>query len=415
MRKRIDLLAPPFSGHLHPILAMGRFLNKAYQVRVVSSKGAQKAIEAAGLCGVVINNIDDRELINIVNPPYAVGSNPIKLHQQFKHVLYILTTVYNELESLYQKDRPDLLIVDFTLPVGGTIASRMNIKWWTSLPSPCVLESAEGPPAYLGGLGNATNTYQKIRNAIGRKLIRLFKIIVFNLYRKEINNLGLNNLYRSDGSEAIYSEDKILCLGLSQLEFHKRWPLSVEFMGPMLYTPPTQNHEIKFLKNKKYILVTLGTHLQWRKDEVSKKIASLAKKFPDIIFHFSNGHSHSKPHRSKEAVNFERFDYIDYDKYLCRYDYVIHHGGAGIMYQCLRHGIASVVYPVDYDQFDHAARLSHAGLAIWVKNLCDFDNALQELIESETLESNCYQYQIKLTEKESQRDLVHLIDNYFSA
>lgn len=43
---RIDLLAPPFSGHLHPVLAMGRALSERYQVRIISTHGVATSVAA---------------------------------------------------------------------------------------------------------------------------------------------------------------------------------------------------------------------------------------------------------------------------------------------------------------------------------------------------------------------------------
>jgi len=48
-------------------------------------------------------------------------------------------------------------------------------------------------------------------------------------------------------------------------------------------------------------------------------------------------------------------------------DVVIHHGGAGIMWHCIQKGIPALVYPVDYDQFDHAARIEFFKKGIWLR------------------------------------------------
>ncbi len=43
---KIELLAPPYSGHLHPILAIARQLQPQHDVTVLSTPGAQAAISA---------------------------------------------------------------------------------------------------------------------------------------------------------------------------------------------------------------------------------------------------------------------------------------------------------------------------------------------------------------------------------
>ena len=70
-----------------------------------------------------------------------------------------------------------------------------------------------------------------------------------------------------------------------------------------------------------------------------------------------------------------RLPYVDCRRCLRRYDLVVHHGGAGVMYHCLAAGIPDVVYPMDYGQFDHAARLEHARAALWLRNLRDLEGS----------------------------------------
>jgi len=42
-------LAPPFSGHLHPVLALGRALAPQYEMRIISIQGTLSRITDAGL------------------------------------------------------------------------------------------------------------------------------------------------------------------------------------------------------------------------------------------------------------------------------------------------------------------------------------------------------------------------------
>ncbi|RBL01720.1 glycosyl transferase, partial [Xanthomonas oryzae pv. oryzae] len=56
------------------------------------------------------------------------------------------------LQQRWRERQPDLVIVDFTLPSAGLAAQTMGIAWWTSMLSPCVIDTEDGPPAYFGGL-----------------------------------------------------------------------------------------------------------------------------------------------------------------------------------------------------------------------------------------------------------------------
>ncbi|WP_299997256.1 glycosyltransferase [uncultured Cedecea sp.] len=364
--RQIDLLAPPFSGHLHPVLALGRALAPQYEVRIISTQGALSRITGAGLQGIALPGNFDLPLQEIANPNYAVKSHPVKLYRQFKQAVGLLADFARELDELYQQGQPpDLIIADFTLPVVGKVADTWNIPWWTSLPSPCVLETDDGPPAYCGGLTPATSRWQRFRHAVARKKVRWFKQTIFWLFYRTIRQTGITRLYRPDGTESAYSAQCILALGDKSLEFTRSWPASVQFIGPALYTPPDAGHKPHFVPGQRYILVTLGTHLAWHKEEVADAVLQLARTLPDWQFHFTEGAPESM--RYQQTENVVRLPWVNYETCLQYYDLVIHHGGAGIMYYCLRQNIPTLVYPVDFDQFDHAARLEVAGKGVWLK------------------------------------------------
>ena len=383
---RIDLLAPPFSGHLPPVLAMGRALSTRYRVRIISTRGAGDRIRAAGLSALTLGGDYDAPLLSVVNPKYAVKSHPVRLYRQFRAVVGLLKGFADELEQVWRSEgAPDLAIADFTLPVVGEVCRRLNVPWWSSLPSPCVLETPDGAPAYCGGLMPARGLSDRVWHFIHRKKVRLFKSAVFWLFRDAIRQTGIARLYRQDGSESAYSPTRILALSERAFEFPRTWPASVTFIGPALYTPPTDGAAPPFVEGKRHVLITLGTHLDWHKDAVAKAAIALARQLPGWEFHFTDGNPAGE--ESQRQGNFSRVAWVDYDLWLPRYDAVIHHGGAGIMWHCLKKNVPALVYPVDYDQFDHAARLEYSGRGIWIRGgLKALENAgplLVKLVEKE--------------------------------
>ncbi len=246
---RIDLLAPPFSGHLNPILAQARALAPHYRVRVITTSGALTAVAAAGIEGVALSGDYDTALQNVVNPRYAIKANPVRLYRQFRAVVVLLAQFARELEQHWQQQGvPDLVIADFTLPVVGQACQRFGLPWWTSLPSPCVLETPDGVPAYCGGLMPAKNAWQSAIHTLHRHKVRLFKRAMFWLFRRTIRITGIVRLYREDGSESAYSPTRILALSEAGFEFPRRWPEAVRFIGPALYTPPSDTPPPPFMR-----------------------------------------------------------------------------------------------------------------------------------------------------------------------
>lgn len=242
------------------------------------------------------------------------------------------------------------------------------------------MEAPDGTPAYCGGLMPAKGFVDRLWHFVHRKKVRLFKRSVFWLFRDVIRQTGITRLYRADGSENAYSPTRILALSEEAFEFPRSWPASVTFIGPALYTPPTGGEPPPFVEGKRHVLITLGTHLDWHKDAVAKAVMALAHTLPDWEFHFTDGHPAGEEQRRQG--NFSRVAWVDYDLWLTRYDAVIHHGGAGIMWHCLKKNVPALVYPVDYDQFDHAARLEYSGRGVWIRGgLGSLERAGSQLVK----------------------------------
>lgn len=373
-RPLVDLVAPPMSGHLHPTLGIARRLARDVEVRVLSTAAARGEIAAAGLPGRTLLAGCDETVAAIVDPPYAVRSNPLRLHAQFRAYLGLFARFHAELTALWRERRPALVVADFTVPVAGGAAQALGIPWWTTTASPCAIETPDGPPAYLGGLAPRKGAHFRLRDAIGRALVRGFKRSVHRLYREPLSGLGFPAVYRADGSEAVYSAEKVLGLVIAELEFPRRWPAAVELVGPVLYTPPVTVPEPPFAPGRRHVLVTLGTHLGWRKEEVSAAVRAGARALPAVEFHWSDGERASE--RRVSDGNFHRLGYVSYARDLPRYDLVVHHGGAGVTAHTLAAGLPAVVSPVDYDQFDVASRLEVAGAALRLRRLAGLPAAV---------------------------------------
>lgn len=365
-RRRVDLLSPPFSGHLHPLLGVGRRLARDVDVRVISTESAEARIRASGLQPHSLLPGRDAEIWAIAEAP--ARSTPLQLHAQFRANLALMAQFQRELDALYRDTAPDLVIADFTLPIAGYTALARGIPWWTSLPSPCVMETRDGPPAYLGGLPPRADLLGRARDAAGRGLVRLFKRGVVFLHRDAVRSLGLPGVYRADGSEAAYSPERVLAFGLRELEFATEWPAAVRFVGYPRYTPPGLGQTPHFAAGRPHVLVSIGTHQLHLKDQVAAATIAAARALPQVEFHFSDGRG-TAVHHVKEG-NFQRLGLVHYDL-VPRYDLVVHHAGAGVMYQTLAAGLPAVVRPLGFDQFDNATRLCAAGLAVRLRSLDD--------------------------------------------
>lgn len=390
---RVLLVGPPFSGHLHPLLGLGQALRERAEVSIATTPGGVAEAARAGLAGHEILAQHEAAVWAISQPGREVRNNPLLLYRQLRAHVGLLTDLKRELGELMAREQPDLVLADFTVPLAGICAREQGRRWWTSLPSPCVFEAPDGPPAYCGGLSPARGPATALGHAALRRATRLFKRALWVLFRREFQALGFPGIYRADGSEAVYSPERILALTLPELEFPRTYPAAFRFVGPVLFAPPaeTRAHPPR-TPGRPRVLVTLGTHLPHAKTRLAQTLREIATRLPEVDIDFSHGRAGAIPDRGEG--NFREYDFVNYAQHLADYDVVIHHGGAGVMHHCLRAGIPAVVLPLDFDQFDHAARLAAAGLAVWARRPTELEACLRQVLTDPALRERCRLFRV---------------------
>ncbi|MBS0205223.1 MAG: glycosyltransferase family 1 protein [Planctomycetes bacterium] len=361
---RIDFVAPPFAGHLYPALDLARRLRDrgVGRIRFLTTAGGRCPVESAGFPFVEILPGQDQAVWAIANTRLKVGSNPLQMWRQVERNLSLMHDLQNQVRETWLADRPDLVITDFAVPIAGLTAQAMGIRWWTGMPSPCVLETMDGTPAYLGGWRPRSGLYGRLRDWLGRQTVRTFKQASRWLFTRSLRSLSISNLYRADGSEVVYSPERILVYGMREFEFERTWPGSCRFIGPLTVGPSLPSPALQWDDSKKTVLVTLGTHLPWAKSAAIDLIQQVARLMPETVFHFSRGQMGNCDVDIRD--NLHIYGSVPYDTTLHRYDAAIIHGGTGIVYSCIQQGVPMLVWPHDYDQFDHAARIVHHQLGL---------------------------------------------------
>jgi len=403
--KKVFLVGPPFSGHFHPLLGIGEMLCKQSDVTVLSTPGAGKS------CHLPFRPIlaaHEQAIWEIAEPGKAVKGNPIGLYRQLKANMALMADLKKELDTLYEAEKPDLVIADFTVPVAGLSATQLGIPWWTSLVSPCVFETPDGPPAYCGGLFPPTTRLQHLQHAGLRIATRLFKRVMGRIFRRELRGIGLHGIYHQDGSEAVYSPQCILALGLPELEFARTYPPHFHFTGPVLHTPVENAPEPHFTTNgRPHVLISIGTHLPHAKADLAAAVKQMASRQRDIVFHFTHGNAATQFQHVND--NYHEYAYISYTQHLPRYDLVVHHGGAGVLNHCLKHGKPAVVFPQDFDQFDHAARLVATGTARRIKHMAELEPCILQALKDFALRERCREVSALFGKYDAQRILTDLL------
>ncbi|MES1242786.1 MAG: glycosyltransferase [Acidobacteriota bacterium] len=366
---RLILIAPPFAGHLNPLIAIGRRLAaEGHELTYITGPRKAALVESCGFAVDPVSGADPGAMERIADTPYPVRGNPLRLGRQLRDNLALLEAIRPEIEASFARRRPDLVIADFCAPIAGLICDCLGIPWITTIPTPFALETRRGTPSYVGGWGPPRHFGHRLRDVAGRAMTRAVKRSLGIAFAGSFRRLG-TTVYREDGSEAAYSATAILGLGMAELELDRDWPAAFRMIGPVTGSPEPEELPLDLPDAERLVLVTLGTHLTWAKRDLVDRVGRLARSFPDHGFVISLGDlaSASRTPAWTEG-NVSVYPYVSYDRHLDRFAAVLHHGGAGITYSCIRAARPSLVWPRDYDQFDFAARIVHRGLGLTVRD-----------------------------------------------
>ena len=271
------------------------------------------------------------------------------------------------MEDFFSERKPDIVIADFTAVPAGFVCKKINIPWITSIPTPFAIESRTTTPSYMGGLYPRDNFLFKLRDSIARNIVRNFKRMVCFILKNQLRQFNFT-LYNEKGEENIYSPYSILGLGMKEIEFRDDFPSQFSWAGPCCSS--LFKNSVQFENNKKFektVFLTNGTHLKWAKKSIIELAKELSKIYPEFLFVVSLGSYLEKDKGIVKENNLHIYHYLDYDEILPKIDYVIHHGGAGILYSCIKYNKPAVIVPHDYDQFDYAVRADLAKIGIPAK------------------------------------------------
>ncbi len=369
MTARLLLAAPPFAGHLNPLLTLGRGLrDRGFDVRFATGAAKADLVRAHGFPVLPLLADDPGVFDRISDTAGPVRSDPLLLTRQLRANLALLPRADAELDALVRRDRHDAVLADFTAPVAGLVAERHGLPWLTTMPTPLALETRTGTPSYLGGWGPARHAGHRVRDAAGRAATRAAKRGMQAVLHRRFRAAGVS-VYRPDGSEAAYSPTAILGLGMRELELPRDWPAAFRMIGPVTATAEPWP-EPPVLPGGPLVLVTLGTHLRWAKRDLvahARALVPAAGGLPVVVSLGDAGRRSPRPLAVEDGVHV--FGHLPYDAVLPRCAAVVHHGGAGITYSAVRAGVPAVVCPQDYDQFDFAARIQAAGAGVRVRRL----------------------------------------------
>ena len=386
-RIKIDVVVVPLSGHLYPTmnLLLPLLDNPQYEVRLFTGPQKKTVAEAAGFNLVTTLEGHVEEFEKAANNSEQLGL--LSAYHQLSDSIDLINVVSDQLLEEWQKNRPDIVIADFITLSGGLVAHQLGIPWISTMATQFAIETTDGPPCFFGGLGSPKNGWQVSVQFLGRKGTRLVKRIVSFSFRDRLKRYNFK-LYNQLGHETIYSPYSILGIGMKEVELKKGFPKHYKWVGPSgASVEAGEDYPLDlspFMERKK-VLMTCGTQLAWAKENLIYQATQLAKAHPDCHFFVTRGVGGEVFQCENLMENLSVVSYLPYKEYIPQMDYVIHHGGAGIFYQCIIYGKPALILPHDYDQFDYAVRGVEAGIAFTAKrdNIKEIGQAFDRLLAKE--------------------------------
>ena len=386
-RIKIDVVVVPLSGHLYPTmnLLVPLLNNPLYEIRLFTGPQKRQVAEASGFTVVPILENHIEEFESAANNDQQLGF--LSAYHQLSASIDLINLVSDQLLEEWSKNRPDIVIADFITLSGGLVANQLGIPWITTMATQFVLETTDGPPCLIGGMGSPKNFWESTIQFLGRKATRIVKRIVFFSFRDRLKRYKFK-VYNQLDQETIYSPYSILAIGMKELELKKGFPEHFRWVGPSGASVEAGEDyplDLTPFTERKKILVTCGTQLAWAKENLIFQTKELAKAHPECHFFVTRGLGGEAFQCENLMENLSLVSYLPYKEYIPQMDYVIHHGGAGIFYQCIIYGKPALILPHDYDQFDYAVRGVEAGVAFTAKrdNSKEIGQAFDKLLAKE--------------------------------
>ena len=228
---KIAVVAPPFSGHLYPILELVLpLLNKKdkYDICVYTGFKKKEVVERLGFPVKIL--LEDRPDVFENISDTDKKTNPIIAYKQFKENLGLMPKIIKEMEDYFSEEKPDIIVADFIAVPVCFVSKKLNIPWITSIPTPFAIENKTTTPAYVGGLYPRDSFIFKLRDKFARGFIRAFKKLLCFILRKQLKEL--KNIRLSGRCPAAelkeFKKEK-----LEQSENPKKQSLKINFTNPL--------------------------------------------------------------------------------------------------------------------------------------------------------------------------------------
>ena len=391
---KILIAATPASGHLNPLLSVGRAAqSQGHEVVALCAHAMRALIEASGAAFRAFPPVADFDMRNTDTAfPGFAEVNPGPDRNLFIVKKAFVDTIPAQHQAIWEvlQDFPaDVILADDTLygalpMLLGPRTERPPIVMLGVIP--LHLSRDDGAPPYAG-LPPATNAAERERNeAAYRAHHAAFLGPIDADFRACLLSMGIDPPAMTMFDTTVLLPDAFLLLTAPSFEFpREHLPSSVRCVGalPILANQaPLPPWADELDGSRKVVLVTQGTFSNHDFTElVTPTLAALAEE-PDLLVVVTAGGRSSASIPSPIPDNARLADYLPMEWLLPRTDVLVTNGGYGTVNQALSYGVPIIAAGETEDKADVGARVAWSGAGIDLQTARPTPKALRTAVRS---------------------------------
>ena len=384
----ILLASTPATGHLNPLLAIGRILlAEGHEVVVLSGSSFRKRIEGIGAgFRAFPAEIDVNDILLLA--PEIKDIPPGREWLRFAMERFFVDTIPAQYEGIRRvlRDFPADVIIgdDMIFGVLPMLLGPRSERPPIILCGTSILHTRrdDGAPTFLGLPPATTQTQREEYAVIAQEHERAVDQPVGHHLDRVLEKLGIGPLSMTLFDSAVELPDAYLQLSVPGFEFPRSVPTRARFIGAMPIIPgqaPVPNWAQELDTGRKVVLVTQGTVANHNFGLlVEPTLAALANE-PDVLVVVTTGGRPIDSISGPIPGNARIASYLPFEWVLPKIDVLVTNGGYGSVNQALSYGIPLVTAGQTEDKADVNTRVGWSGVGI---NLATNNPAPQALREA---------------------------------
>ena len=390
---KVLMTSTPATGHLNPLLAIGRTLmEEGHEVVVLTGSVLRHRVEAIGAGFLALPSkadLDLGDLDSIVPELKNIAPGPEWLRVAMERIF--IDTIPAQCAGVRQvlRDfRADVIVGDDTffgvIPILlGPRAKRPPVV----LCGTSILHwrREDGAPHFLGLPPASSRAQRHAYVAIARDYDRILNDPVSHRLNEILKDLGVGPWSTTLFDSVVELPDAYMQLSVPSFEFPRDLPPSVHFVGtppiiPNQVSPPSWADDLD--GSRKVVLVTQGTAANRDFNLlVGPALAALANE-PDLLVVVTTGGRPVDAVPSPVPANARVASYLPFEWVLPKTDVFVTNGGYGSVNQAMSFGIPIVSAGLTEDKADVNARVAWSGVGINLATNQPTSQALRDAVRA---------------------------------